>query len=182
MPDEYGASRLSILVVLGTHVGEITVFFLYRLESMKDALYITFDILASHFLACYDFRFGAHFMPLQDEVRDLIGDLYDGVITPRQFREAFAPLFFQSDTYISEFHDLFIEIDAVYAQFLAGRIDEAALRKNLFELSPSTRVRVPEASNSVDVWRLVYPTTNASQPLPSRRTSTTPVSPILIRA
>jgi hypothetical protein len=103
-------------------------------------------------------------MPLQDDVRDLIGDLYDSIVTPRQFREKFAPMFSESSRYISDIHEQFIEIDSIYAQYMLGRLDEAELKKQLFEFLPSTRVQVPEISNSAELWSLPITTTKNNSP------------------
>ena len=121
-------------------------------------------------------------MSLQDQIRDLIGDFYDGEMTAHQFRERFAPMYYESDTYVSEVQNLFIDVDAIYAGYVTGRIDETELRKQLFEFLPSTRVQAPDISNSVEVWNLPNaPTQNNSPRLPSRQsTRTTPQRDILI--
>jgi hypothetical protein len=112
---------------------------------------------------------------LRDDVRDLIGDFYDGEMTAHEFRERFAPMYYQSDTYISEIQNLFIDIDSIYAGYITGRIDETELRKQLFEFLPSTRVQVPEVANSSESWNWpVAPTQNNSSRLPSRSPRTNP--------
>lgn len=114
-------------------------------------------------------------MSLRDDVRDLIGDFYDGEMTAHEFRERFAPMYFQSDIYISEVQNLFIDIDNIYAEYITHRIDETELRKQLFDFLPSTRVQVPDAPNSSDSWNLpISPVLNNSPRLPSRSPRTNP--------
>src|SRR5208283_2184026 len=93
------------------------------------------------------------FMRLLDEVRDLIGDFYDGALTATQFREKFALLFAQSHRYVSEVQNALLEIDGMYADYIAGQVEEAELKKRLFEFLPSTRVQVPEADQFSDIWK-----------------------------
>jgi len=135
-------------------------------------------------MSSLDMILGSEFicMSLQDQIRDLIGDFYDGEMTAHQFRERFAPMYYESDTYVSEVQNLFIDVDAIYAGYVTGRIDETELRKQLFEFLPSTRVQAPDISNSVEVWNLPNaPTQNNSPRLPSRQsTRTTPQRDILI--
>jgi hypothetical protein len=117
---------------------------------------------------------GVIFMSLRDEVRDLIGDFYDGDLTARQFREKFAPLYSQSDIYVSEIQNLFIDIDSIYAEYIMGKIDETELRKQLFEFLPSTRIQTPEISNSKQLWSLpIAPTENHSPRIRSRQSTRT---------
>jgi len=114
-------------------------------------------------------------MSLRDDVRDLIGDFYDGEMTAHTFRERFAPMYYQSDVYISEIQNLFIDIDNIYAEYITGRIDETELRKQLFEFLPSTRVQVPDAPNSLESWNLpVAQIQSNSSRLPSRGPRTNP--------
>jgi len=113
-------------------------------------------------------------MSLNDEIRDLIGDLYDGEISARQFRQKFAPMYAKSDTYFSEIQNLFFDIDATYAEYMMGRFDEQELRKRLFDVLPSARVQVhvPEVANSAEVWGMpVAATRNHSPRLPSRQST-----------
>ncbi len=113
-------------------------------------------------------------MSLRDEISDLIGDFYDGEITAREFREKFAPMYSESDTHISEIQNLFIDMDSLYAEYITHRLSESDLRKQLFELLPSTRVVVPK-NNNVDLWHKVpiaSPQNNSAR-LSSRRETTT---------
>jgi hypothetical protein len=115
----------------------------------------------------------AIFMPLLDEVRNLIGDFYDGDMNAHQFREIFASMYVESDTLISEVQNVFIDIDSIYAGYITGRIDETQLRKQLFELLPSTRVHVPEINN-LSFWNMpINPTQNNSSRLSSRHSART---------
>ncbi len=117
-------------------------------------------------------------MPLLDEVRDLIGDFYDGEMTAHQFRERFAPMYSESDIYVSDIQNIFIDIDSIYAGYITGRIDETELKNKLFEFLPSTRVQVPEISQSAELWLLpLAPTKNNSPRLPSRRSTGTNPQP-----
>jgi hypothetical protein len=109
------------------------------------------------------------FMSLHDEVRDLIGEFYDGEITARQFRERFAPMYAASDMYVTEVQNLLIDIDAIYSGYITDRIDEMELRKQLFDFLPSTRVEfsVPVIDAS-EIWNVpIAITKNNSPRMPS---------------
>jgi hypothetical protein len=117
-------------------------------------------------------------MPLLDEVRDLVGDFYDGEMTAHQFRERFASMYVESDFLVPEIQNVFIDIDSIYAGYITGRIDEKELKKQLFDFLPSTRVQVPEISQSSELWLLpLAPTQNNSPRQPSRRSTSTNPQP-----
>src|SRR5579872_6247386 len=90
-------------------------------------------------------------MPLFDDIRDLIGDFYDGIITVDDFREQFAPLYFESDHAEPSTENLAIAVDGLYADFLNQLIDEQALRQRLFHLAPSLSIDVPNIRNDVKI-------------------------------
>jgi hypothetical protein len=120
-------------------------------------------------------------MSLQDKVRDLIGDFYDGEITAREFREKFAPMYSESDTLMSEIQNLFIDIDSIYAGYITGRVNETELRKQLFEFLPSARLQLqaPEITEFSALWNFpLTPTQNNSPRLPSRKSTRANSQPI----
>jgi hypothetical protein len=114
------------------------------------------------------------FMRLLEEVRDLIGDFYDGALTPAQFRGKFAVLFAQSHRYLSEVQNALLEIDGIYADYIARQIEEPELKKRLFEFLPSTRVQVPQITQLSDIWKIPASNTQNNSPrLQSRQSPQT---------
>jgi hypothetical protein len=113
-------------------------------------------------------------MSLRDQIRDLIGDFYDGEITARQFREKFAPLYYESDSYAWDIKRLFVDIDSIYAGYIMGRIDESELKKQLFEFLPSTRMQfaAPAITNFTEFASLPTGTGNHSPRLSPQSTRT----------
>jgi hypothetical protein len=113
-------------------------------------------------------------MSLRDQIRDLIGDFYDGEIDARQFREKFAPLYYESDTHVWDVKKLLVDVDSIYAGYITGRIDESEVKKQLFEFLPSTRMQfeAPAITNFTEFANLPISTSNHSPRLSRRSTRT----------
>ncbi len=119
-------------------------------------------------------------VPLLDEVRDLVGDFYDGALTAPEFRERFASHFSQSHRYVSEIQDKLLDIDGMYADYIAGQVGETELKKRLFESLPSTRIQVPEAAQLSEIWKTPAATTQNTSPRLQSRPSPRPLQMIEI--
>jgi hypothetical protein len=81
-------------------------------------------------------------MPLYDDIRQLVHDLYDQKIDVRSFRESFILLFAKSSSSDQNTESLATAVEGTYAEFIDGAINESQLRNRLFQLVPSIRLEV----------------------------------------